>query len=214
MIAVIKGDIVASRKVEDQDIWLKPLKDLLAKWGSTPEQWEVVWGDFFQVEIPNPADALQVAFEIKTLVKKTKPLASEKKMSIIDVRMAIGIGEKTYSGKRISESNGTAFIYSGEKFDTLKKENATIGVKSNWQTFDEEVNLYLKLTNTLMERWTVSSAELMDIVLQNPDVTQEEIGRQLGIKQSGVSGRWSRACIDEILKVESMFRKKIEVLLP
>jgi len=213
MIAVIKGDIVASRKVEDQDVWLRPLKDLLAQWGSTPEQWEVVWGDFFQIEIPNPADALQVALEIKTLIKKTKPPTSQKKMSVIDVRMAIGVGEKTYSGARISESNGTAFIYSGEKFDTLKKENATIGIKSAWQTFDEEMNLYLKLTNTLMERWTVSSAELMDIVLQNPGVTQEEIGRQLGIKQSGVSGRWSRACIDEILKVESVFRKKIELLL-
>lgn len=214
MIAVIKGDIIASRKLKNQDLWLLPLKNLLAKWGSTPENWEIVWGDFFQVEIPNPADALRAAFEIKTLVKKTKPLTSEKMMSIIDVRMAIGIGEKTFSGKRISESNGTAFIYSGEKFDTLKKENSTIGIKSNWPNFDEEMNLYLKLTNTLMERWTVSSAELMDIVLRNSDVTQEEIGRQLGIKQSGVSGRWSRACIDEILKVESMFRKKLEVLLP
>jgi hypothetical protein len=193
---------------------LQPLKDLLAKWGSTPEQWEVVWGDFFQLEIPNPADALQAAFEIKTLIKKIKPPTSQKMMSIIDVRMAIGIGEKTYSAKRISESNGTAFIYSGEKFDTLKKENVTIGVKSNWQTFDDDINLYLKLTDTLMDRWTVSSAELAEIVLQTPHITQEQIGQQLGIKQSGVSGRWNRTYIDEILKVERAFRRKIELLLP
>ena len=214
MIAVLKGDIVASRKLSNQDLWLLPLKKLLDQWGSTPENWEIVWGDFFQVEISNPADALQKAFEIKTLIKSMKAAESKSMTSIIDVRMAIGIGEKSYSATRISESNGSAFIHSGEKFDMLKKEDISIGVKSPWQTFDEDINLYLRLAETFMDRWTVSAAELAKIVLQNPGVTQAEIGRQLGIKQSGVSGRWSRACIDEILKIESAFRKKIELLLP
>ncbi|WP_332910804.1 hypothetical protein [Algoriphagus boritolerans] len=35
--------------------------------------------------------------------------------------MAIGIGEKNYSGSKISESNGPAFVFAGEKFDRLKK---------------------------------------------------------------------------------------------
>ncbi|WP_026967459.1 hypothetical protein [Algoriphagus terrigena] len=214
MIAVLKGDIVASRKLANQDLWLLPLKELLEQWGSTPEDWEIVWGDFFQVQISNPADALQKAFEIKTLIKSMKAADSTAMTSIIDVRMAIGIGEKSYSAPRISESNGTAFIYSGEKFDLLKKEDISIGVKSPWQAFDDDINLHLRLADTFMDRWTVSAAELAKIVLQNPGVTQEEIGRRLGIKQSGVSGRWSRAYIDEILKIESAFRKKIELLLP
>ena len=214
MIAVLKGDIVASRKLANQDLWLLPLKELLDQWGSTPEDWEIVWGDFFQVQISNPADALQKAFEIKTLIKSMKAADSTAMTSIIDVRMAIGIGEKSYSAPRISESNGTAFIYSGEKFDLLKKEDISIGVKSPWQSFDDDINLHLRLADTFMDRWTVSAAELAKIVLQNPGVTQEEIGRRLGIKQSGVSGRWSRAYIDEILKIESAFRKKIELLLP
>jgi len=214
MIAVLKGDIVASRKLANQDLWLLPLKELLDQWGSTPEDWEIVWGDFFQVQISNPADALQKAFEIKTLIKSMKAADSTAMTSIIDVRMAIGIGEKSYSAPRISESNGTAFIYSGEKFDLLKKEDISIGVKSPWQAFDDDINLHLRLADTFMDRWTVSAAELAKIVLQNPGVTQEEIGRRLGIKQSGVSGRWSRAYIDEILEIESAFRKKIELLLP
>lgn len=214
MIAVLKGDIVASRKLANQELWLLPLKDLLGKWGATPEQWEIVWGDFFQVEISNPGDALQKALEIKALIKKMKAPASKMMASIIDVRMAIGIGEKTFSGSRISESNGSAFIYSGEKFDMLKKENMSIGVKSPWQSFDDDINLYLKLADTFMDRWTVSASELAEIVLQSPGITQEEIGRQLGIKQSAVSGRWSRAYIDEMLKIERAFRKKIELLLP
>jgi len=38
------------------------------------------------------------------------------------VRMAIGIGGKSYSGDRITESNGEAFINAGEKFEELEKE--------------------------------------------------------------------------------------------
>ena len=214
MIAVLKGDIVASRKLDNQELWLLPLKDLFAKWGTPPVEWEIVWGDFFQVEISKPEEALYKAFEIKTLIKKIKAPFSQGMQSVIDVRMAIGIGEKTFSGSRISESNGSAFIHSGDKFDVLKKEDATIGVKSPWPAFDDEINLYLKLAETFMNRWTISSAELAEIVLQNPRVTQEEIGRKLGIKQSGVSGRWSRTYIAEVLKIEGVFRQKVQLLLP
>jgi outer membrane protein OmpA-like peptidoglycan-associated protein len=54
---------------------------------------------------------------------------------------------------------------------------------------------------------------LSDILLKNPDITQEEIGKQLGIKQSGVSRRWNRANVNEILEVEKMYRNKIKSLL-
>lgn len=50
MIAVVKGDIIASRKLVDQEKWLLPLKDLLSSWGESPKNWELVWGDFFQIE--------------------------------------------------------------------------------------------------------------------------------------------------------------------
>jgi hypothetical protein len=76
------------------------------------------------------------ALEIKALIKKVAPLDERKKISTIDVRLAIGIGEKTYSGESISESNGSAFIHSGDKFDVLKKENITLGIKSPWKSFD------------------------------------------------------------------------------
>src|SRR5690606_41217183 len=109
--------------------------------------------------------------------------------------------------------NGTAFIHSGEKFDLLKKENVTMGIKTPWQDFDEEINLYLRLAGIFMDRWSVSSAELIEIILNSPNLTQEEIGKKLGIKQSGVSGRWNRAYADELLDIEKVFKKKIILLL-
>ncbi|MCC5917055.1 MAG: hypothetical protein JJU02_06975 [Cryomorphaceae bacterium] len=98
MIAIIKGDIIASRKLVNQEIWLSPLKSLLATWGNTPKDWKIDWGDLFQVEIINPEEALRKVFEIKALIKKIEPFKERKKISTIDVRMSIGIGEKTYSG--------------------------------------------------------------------------------------------------------------------
>ncbi|WP_221407998.1 hypothetical protein [Proteiniphilum sp. X52] len=67
MIAVIKGDIIASRKLTDQEKWQSPLKKLLSTWGKAPEQWELVWGDFFQIEIDHPEEALQKALIIKRI---------------------------------------------------------------------------------------------------------------------------------------------------
>ena len=64
-----------------------------------------------------------------------------------------------------------------------------------------------------MNKWSVSSAELMEIVLKEANITQDEIGKRLGIKQNSVSGRWNRANVNEILEVEKMFRKKIYALI-
>lgn len=210
MIAVIKGDIVASRKLKDQDKWLKPLQSLLSQWGKRPKDWELVWGDFFQLEVKKPEEALQKALAIKALIKKIEPLDAQKRSSTIDVRLAIGIGEKSYAGERISESNGSAFIQAGDCFSSLQKEKRKLAVQSPWTDFDAEMNLYLKLAGTFMDSWSVSSAELIELVLNNPEVTQEEIGKLLGIKQSGVSGRWKRSNVDEVLEVEKVFRQKLK----
>lgn len=205
MIAVIKGDIISSRKINNPEVWLQPLKNLFNEWGRTPEQWELVWGDSFQLEAALPEEALGKAFLIKALIKKT---------GIIDVRMAIGIGHKTYTGARISESNGEAFIYAGEKFEELEKEKSNLLLKSPWPDFDEEINLYLRLTSLFMDNWTAASAELVEIVLREPALTQKEIGERLGIRQNSVSGRWKRAHIDELLSVEQIYRKKMKKLHP
>jgi hypothetical protein len=213
MIAVITGDIIGSRKLVNQEKWLSPLKKLLKTWGESPQNWKIDRGDFFQIEIEKPEEALKKIFEIKALIKKIEPLESNKKISTIDVRLALGIGEKTFIGESISESNGQAFIFAGEKFEVLKKENITLGIKTPWQDFDEEMNLYLKLAAIFMDNWSVSSAELVELILENPTRTQAEIGNQLGIKQNSVSGRWNRAHVTELLAVEMMFSKKIKFLL-
>ncbi len=211
MIAVIKGDIVSSRKVENSEKWLLPLKGLFNEWGKSPGQWEVVWGDSFQLEVDRPEEALRKALRVKALIKKI--VSDETNKSLIDVRMAIGIGGKSYTGERITESNGEAFINAGEKFEELEKEKFNLLVKSPWPDFDGEMNLFIRLASVFMDKWSVASAELVEVALKHPNYTQNEIGSRLGIKQNSVSGRWKRANIDEVLSMEQMYRRKLERLL-
>lgn len=212
MIAVIKGDIINSRTIENPDEWLIPLKRLFNEWGKCPSQWELAWGDAFQLEISDVVTVLYKTMQIKSLIRSISPTTGN--ISNIGVRMAIGIGRKEHSGTRVSESNGEAFHYSGEVFRLLKREKRTLILKTPWEDFDEDINLYLKLACTFIDNWSVSSANLVSEVLKNPDATQEEIGEILGIKQNSVSGRWTRANMDELLAVEKIFRKKIQKYNP
>ncbi|MFN3997656.1 hypothetical protein [Algoriphagus sp.] len=213
MIAVIKGDIIHSRKLRNPEPWLKPLQELFSQWGETPKNWELVWGDFFQLEIKNPEEALHRAIQIKILIKKIQSEENQKNSSPIDVRISIGIGEKNYTGVKISESNGPAFINAGEKFDRLKKEKINLAIQSPWKELDEEINLYLKLAGIVMDSWSISSAELMEVVWNHPNITQEEIGEKLGIKQNSVSGRWNRTHVVDLMEIEKVYRKRIKKLI-
>src|SRR5690606_38384357 len=108
MIGVITGDIINSRKIADSGKWLSTLKAVLMTEGPTPKVWEITRGDSFQVEIAQPENVLRKALHIKALIKR---------MAGLDVRMAIGIGTKTYHAAKISEANGDAFVRSGRLFD-------------------------------------------------------------------------------------------------
>ncbi len=212
MVAIIIGDIINSRQIKDQGLWLDPLKKLFKNWGNSPKEWEIFRGDNFQLQISDPTDALLVVLQIKSLIKSLATGKSNR-LSPIDVRIAIGIGDIEFKAKRISESNGNAFVRAGEKFEKLKSEKLTIAVKTDWQEFDRDINLYLKLAALQMDNWTVSSAQLFQHKLINSESTQEAIGKHFGISQHSVSRRMSRANIEEIMEVESMFRIKLKKYL-
>lgn len=212
MISIITADIINSRKLANQEIWITPLKKLLSTYGATPEKWEIYRGDYFQVEIENPEEALLLSLKIKALIKSIIVTEDKRKIAPIDVRMAIGIGTKEYAADRISESNGTAFINSGEKFEKLKKEKITLAIQSSFPNFDYEMNLYLKLAVIQMDAWTVNSAALFTTLFDDPEKTQSEIGTVLGIEQNSVSGRFKRAHVEEILELDKMYRYKLKEL--
>lgn len=213
MIALLTGDIINSRELEDQKLWIDPFKKLLEKWGHTPKKWEIFRGDSFQLEISDPTESLLAALQIKALIKSLPYPNESKRSSPVDVRMAIGIGIKSYDAERISESNGDAFIRSGEKFEQLKGEMVTLAINSPWREWNDEMNLYLRLAGIQMDSWSISSGELMSEIFSNPDRTQAEIGEVLHINQNSVSKRYKAANGEDILAMEKLFRKKLSQLL-
>ena len=199
MIGVITGDIINSRKVADPGEWLSKLKTVFTAIGPTPNVWEITRGDSFQVEIAQVGDVLRKALHIKALIKSIAGL---------DVRMAIGIGTKTYDAPKISEANGDAFVRSGRLFDQLKK--STLAVKSPWEDMEKAINMCLELALLTMDRWTPNSAEIMVLSMENPGKTQLELGNTLQISQGRISERQQRAGYEEIMKMETYFREFIQ----
>jgi len=183
---------------------MRHLKDELNTFGKSPGYWEIYGGDTFQLRIDDPLIALEAAIKLKAIIKLQKPL---------DVRIAIGIGEITYKSKKITECNGTAFIHSGEKFKTLKKEKLKLAIKSDWTEFDEFINLCLKLGMIAMDKWSVNSAEIVSMALTFPKESQSDLGKKLKIRQNAVSSRLSRAHFDELMELNDLYKNKIISML-
>lgn len=201
MTSVITGDIIGSRQQKSKD-WVEDLKKILSPFGETPSQWEVYRGDEFQIEIKTTEEALLSAILIKARLKALK----------LDARMSIGFGDKTHNAERISESNGSAFIHSGELFETLKKQKVTLAIRTGDAIFDEKINLMLQLALTFMDNWLAQPAEFVAMAIENPTLSQEELGQKLGINQAAVSRRQKRAQFDLVLHLDRYFRTQIKQL--
>ncbi|TXE10198.1 transcriptional regulator [Seonamhaeicola algicola] len=202
MTSVITGDIIKSRGT-NPDIWMGILKEALLKLNPDKTYWDIYRGDSFQIEIPKIEDSFLAAIYIKACVKTLKNL---------DVRIAIGIGKKTFNGKIVTESNGEAFIFSGETLELLKKEKQNLLIKTNNKTLNAELNLYFKLALTTMDNWTSNSAEIVKLSIENPNALQKELAEKIGTKQDAISKRQKRAALDNILELNQMFKQKIATL--
>lgn len=202
MVAVITGDIINSDRDKTSD-WIRVLKDYLGQHGKTPTDWEIYRGDEFQVKT-TPEKALRMAIHIKAIIKSVQQL---------DVRMGIGIGDETFLGNSVSESNGTAYQRSGRIFETLKEKKLNMAIISGNTDWDRSLNLMLKLALNFMDHWSQVSAEMVGFTLDRPNEPQQGIADQLSIKQSAVSQRLKRARMDLVLEMLDYYSEKIKQLL-
>lgn len=199
MLAVLTADIINSRG-EDASKWMPVLQEELNRIGKSPVDWEIYRGDSFQLKT-DVKQALSVLIHLKAVIKQFKKL---------DVRVAIGIGEESYVAEKVTESNGTAYVYSGKCFDGLKKQ--TMAIQSPWKDFDETLNLLLEVLGLTINNWTPNYANLVKASLENPNKTQAEIAQKLNKKQGNLSAALKRAGFDEIEKILKFYTKKIKNL--
>lgn len=202
LTSVITGDIIRSR-VAETAVWLPKLKKALSVEGKSPGTWQIYRGDSFQVEVRNPSEALLTVIRIKATIKSIKNL---------DVRMSIGIGQKQFASGKVIESDGEAFVFSGETFETLKKAKRNLAIKTPWAEFDRDMNVYLQLASIPMDSWTQGSAEFVEILIDNPKLTQNALAIKLGITQPAVSDHYNRSHLETLMELEQLYREKIPKL--
>lgn len=197
MVAIITGDIINSRKV-NSEIWLPKLKDYFSTIISDTKKWDIYRGDSFQIEV-GWENALEIALSIKALIKSN---------SQIDVRMSIGIGEKDFEGKKVTESNGTAYVNSGESFENIK--NNTLVLKSPFNEFDDYFNPILKLLSFVCNNWKPVTSETIFYALTHRELMQKEIAERLSKDKTTVNKALKRGGYDEIIEIINLYSKKIQ----
>lgn len=201
MIAIITGDIINSQK-SDTEIWLPKLKELMASWSSTPENWEVYRGDEFQLKCCVDG-VFHKALLLKSLIKTFENL---------DVRLAIGIGNEVFRSEKITESNGSAYVNSGRLLTDIKLNGRTLAIQTENEKVNRDLNILFKWASIDFDNWTAATAEIIHQLLRNSELTQEELAKELNITQSSVSQRLKRANFDLLQETNQFFKKKIAEL--
>jgi hypothetical protein len=63
-----------------------------------------------------------------------------------------------------------------------------------------------------MNNWTVNTAEIVRVAMENPEKSQQQLGKLIGIKQSAISTRLRRSYFEEIMEVNEMYKTKLKLL--
>lgn len=215
--AVITGDLVSSQKIKallreelynDIDAFAKSLK---RKWISSYERFR---GDSIQCVAVQTGLSLRVALMIRCFVKSYQPSETKKKSARkgytsaqFNIRLSIGIGTIDFiNEKKLSSSDGEAFVLSGLSLDELKKNTGNIVVKTNNIETNTEWELIIALLDAIIEKWTRNGAELVLQKLMNK--RDDEIAQQLNISLSAVTQRKKIAQWNAVNKAIQYFETK------
>ena len=197
MKAVITGDIINSQKF-GAEVWFQVLQRIFE--GKTSQEWENYRGDEFQYLIPNAEDAFLEFLKIKSAIKKIQDL---------DVRISIGLGDQNFVAEKVSQSNGSAFVNSGRHLERIKTEKINLHIASGKAELDAQLNLIFKWVSLTVDSWSVTSAEIVDLFLNQTSLNQDEAARRLNVTQSSISQRLKRANYDLLMETETYYRQLI-----
>ena len=194
MHAIITADIVGYTTLSkaDEDKVLHAIRSLFhhtkQNRHNIDPNYSIRRGDSIQIELEDPTIALKTALLLKTAINKIN-LTDENSnsRSIIDVRIAIGIGAITSKRNSVNESTGNAYTYSGRMLDKMKKEKRILAFRSEEKDVNAELETEFKLLEVIMANWSRYSAEVIHYTLQG--LTQTEIGKKLNKSQSAIYQR-------------------------
>lgn len=190
--AVLTGDIVKSREIAPRAQLIATLKEALETAGENHQgEYNVYRGDSFQMVIPTAAMAAQVAIIIRAKLKSHSP----DKSNSWDARISIGIGDITYRGENIIESDGPAFLLSGEGMTELNEKRRRLIIKAPWDQADRSLSLVTRFADDIISNWSRYSAETAFYSLVYNE-SQSVLAKRLGKTQSTINDRISTAKLE------------------
>lgn len=217
--AVITGDIVHSRRIEEMSILLAELKNAVKEIGEylqTMIKIEVYRGDSFQMIVDKPEEVMKIAVLIRAALKsKTIHETNTGNLSLErlwDARIAIGIGSIDMETAKVVESTGEAFQLSGNQLDSIKKTPNRLSFMSSWDDLNPQYQLITKLSDTIINRWTNYAAEVAYRYLLYGE-TQQQMAKALNISQPAIHRRLLTANIDAIEEMLNYIKQTIKTKL-
>ncbi len=212
---VITGDIVNSTRIElgQKEFFFNKLEEYLRSLDiEFNTKSEVFRGDSFQCLVKKPYQSLKLALLQKTFIRSLNPRSAQLPLrnsssgkifipgKVVNVRIAIGIGEVDFISNRLAVSSGKAFELSGQLLDKMKSKKQSLAIATN-DAFNEELQTELILLDAIISRTTALQCEVINYKLRG--YTEVHIAEQLKIEQSAVNhrsngGNWN--AIDAMVK--------------
>ena len=192
--AVITGDIINFTRLDaaKRQELIQDTAALLKTWIKEKGNAEIFRGDSYQVLFEDALEAITKSIQLICWFKKH---SDEKKKVNLSTRISIGIGEVSYHGKNVLNSDGEAFHLSGRNFDIMKEEEYL-----SIHTTDEEKNtgieIILSFVNKYVGKWTKGQAEVIFMLLDGKN--QQESAEALSLSQPSVNSRLKSAGWKEI----------------
>ncbi|SDR81741.1 hypothetical protein [Gramella sp. MAR_2010_147] len=204
MISVISADLLSSSSYPEALLGkvitvLNQEFQYIDKQTKKNTGFKIFRGDSFQGVVYEPSQSLHTALTLKTSINRLhlkSDLSNKAYKKEVDLRLAIGIGTYDFKRDSILESNGQAFQFSGRTLDDMKKENRKLQLKSPDENINNEFNTSLYLFDTISDKWSTASAEVIYYLLKG--FKETDIASELGISQSAVNQRKKAAGWDAI----------------
>jgi hypothetical protein len=192
--AVLTGDIVRSRHIDSKDKLMNALTEVLDTVKKEHHvEYDLYRGDSFQIVVPSASTAALVAIIIRSKLISCSP----KKQERWDARISIGLGTISYRGSKITDSDGPAFLLSGQGLDQINKQNRRLIIKTPWTTTDKMISLNTRFVDDIISRWSKYSAETAYYSLLYNE-SQSVLAARLEKSQPTINHRIATAKLDLI----------------
>ncbi|MDC2887723.1 MarR family transcriptional regulator [Psychrosphaera algicola] len=208
MIAVLTGDIVNSTKMS-KETYSEVIKQLTSLLQDVNVQFnavgEIYRGDEFQIQYPNPLDALKSTL----LIKLALHLAtfSEKP---IQCTLSLAYGEYDIYADKPNTSSGSVFVASGRGLQKTSRGELSLLLE---QDLDEsELNLLTQFLNHLLNRLTKTQATLLYQYIENDFTDHKTMAELTATTRQNISNRLSNIGAYLIKEYIENVNRKIEYL--